>query len=86
MPFIQLAFTAGAILLIGALARFFFGAREATEAQLGASGQEATVVVLGGYAPNIVRARTGVPWAANTSVPRWKRKPGPYRGKSQSWL
>ncbi len=61
MPLTEIAVTATGILLIGVLVRFFFRARPATEAQIGASGQEATVVVLGGYQPTVVRARTGVP-------------------------
>jgi len=61
MSLTQIAVTASGIVLVGALARFFFRARQATDAQMGESGQDATVIVLGGYQPDVVRARTGVP-------------------------
>ena len=61
MPLTEIAVTVAGIVLIGVLARFFFRSRPATDAKLSESGQEATVVVLGGYQPTVVRARTGVP-------------------------
>lgn len=61
MPLTEIALTVAGLVLIAVLARYFFRARPATDAQMGDSGQEATVVVLGGYQPAVVRARTGVP-------------------------
>ena len=61
MPLTEIAVTAAGLVLIAVLARYFFRARQATDAQMGDTGQEATVVVLGGYQPAVVRARTGVP-------------------------
>jgi Cu+-exporting ATPase len=61
MSLASLFVTAGGIALIGWLARFFFRARLATDAQVDAGGQAATVVVLGGYQPDVVRARAGLP-------------------------
>jgi len=61
MSLTQFAVTAAGLVLIGVLARFFFRARPATDALMGDVGQEATVVVLGGYQPDVVRARTGIP-------------------------
>jgi Cu+-exporting ATPase len=61
MPLSEIAVTAAGIVLVAVLARYFFRARPATDAQMGDAGQEATIVVLGGYQPAVVRARTGVP-------------------------
>ncbi len=52
---------AGAIGLAGFLGWFFFGKRAATEARVAGGVQEATIVVEGGYSPNVTRARKGVP-------------------------
>jgi Cu+-exporting ATPase len=61
MPLTEIAVTIAGLALIAVLARYFFQDRPATDAQMGALGQEATVVVLGGYQPAVVRARTGAP-------------------------
>jgi Cu+-exporting ATPase len=65
MPLTEIAVTAAGLALIAVLARYFFRARPATDAQMGDASQEATVVVLGGYQPAVVRARTGVPLRLN---------------------
>ncbi|MEE8345745.1 MAG: cupredoxin domain-containing protein, partial [Dehalococcoidia bacterium] len=52
---------AGAIALSGFLGWFFFGKRAAAETILTGGVQEVTVVVQGGYSPNVIRARKGVP-------------------------
>jgi P-type Cu+ transporter len=46
---------------IAVLARFFFRPRVATEAVEQAGVQEVRVVVRGGYSPDVIRARTGLP-------------------------
>ena len=46
---------------IGVLARYFFGAKRASEAQLRGGRQEVTVTVKGGYSPDAIRVRQGVP-------------------------
>ncbi|MCH7576864.1 MAG: heavy metal translocating P-type ATPase, partial [Chloroflexi bacterium] len=51
----------GAIGLSGFLGWFFFGKRAAAEARVAGGVQEVTVVVQGGYSPNVIRARKGVP-------------------------
>ena len=51
---------AGAV-LIAALAWFFFGPHAVREAQLQSGLQEIEVTVKGGYSPNLIRAREGVP-------------------------
>ncbi len=51
----------GALGLIGALAWFFFGPREASHAVLRGGFQELTVIVKGGYQPDLIRVRQGVP-------------------------
>ncbi len=61
MSLAQFLITAGGTLLIGVLIWYFFRVSEATDAQVGDAGQEATVMVLGGYQPKLVRARTGSP-------------------------
>jgi Cu+-exporting ATPase len=51
----------GGAAAIAALARFFFGPRQARGAELRAGRQEVEVMVKGGYSPNLIRARQGVP-------------------------
>src|SRR5215472_1605811 len=51
----------GAIVLTGALAWFFFGPRRARAAELVGDVQQVTVTVRGGYSPDLVRVRQGVP-------------------------
>ncbi len=46
---------------IAALAWFFFGPRTARGAELRSGRQEVEIVVKGGYSPNLIRARAGVP-------------------------
>ncbi len=46
---------------IAALARFFFGARSAHTAELHAGRQDVEVTVKGGYSPDLIRVREGVP-------------------------
>jgi P-type Cu+ transporter len=46
---------------IAVLARFFFRPRVATEAVEQSGVQEVRVVVRGGYSPDVIRARTGLP-------------------------
>jgi Cu+-exporting ATPase len=53
--------TSGGILLIGALAWFFFGPRRAARASVEDGVQRVEVMVKGGYAPNIIRVREGIP-------------------------
>ena len=53
--------TAGSLMLIGALARFFFGPKEGGEAVLRGEVQEVEVRVKGGYSPDLIRVREGVP-------------------------
>ena len=62
MPFTEIAVTAAGVALIAVLAGYFFRARPVTDAQMGEAGQDATVVVLGGYQPAVVRARTTAGW------------------------
>ena len=50
-----------AVLLSAGLWRFFFGAKEASRAELRDGVQEVTVTVKGGYSPNRVEVRQGVP-------------------------
>ena len=46
---------------IGGLAWFFFGRRRARAAQLDGGVQRVTVTVKGGYSPDVIRLRQGVP-------------------------
>jgi len=57
----EILVTAGGAASVAALARFFFGAREARGAELRDGRQEVEVTVKGGYSPNLIRAREGVP-------------------------
>jgi Cu+-exporting ATPase len=51
----------GGVALIAALAWFFFGPRAVHGAELRRGVQEIEVTVKGGYSPNLIRAREGVP-------------------------
>ena len=54
----------GAVLLIGFIVWWFFGKRESSETEANISGtdnQEVTVTVNGGYTPNTVVLKQGVP-------------------------
>ncbi len=57
----ELLVTAGGLVAIAALAWFFFAPRAARRSELGESVQEVEVVVSGGYSPNLIEAREGVP-------------------------
>jgi Cu+-exporting ATPase len=50
-----------AVVAIGGLGWFFFGPRRAHSAQLGDGVQRAVVTVKGGYSPDVIKARQGVP-------------------------
>ena len=53
--------TVAGALLIAALAWFFFGPRKARGAELRMGRQEVEIAVKGGYSPNLIRVREGVP-------------------------
>ncbi|WP_280460536.1 heavy metal translocating P-type ATPase [Nocardia carnea] len=57
----KIAVVIGSLVLIVALAWFFFGPRGSRTAQLREGVQEIGVTVKGGYAPNVIRVRQGVP-------------------------
>ena len=57
----DLAVIAGAVILTAALAWFFFGPKKARSADLVGDVQEVTITVKGGYSPDLVRVRQGVP-------------------------
>ncbi|MGH2683392.1 MAG: heavy metal translocating P-type ATPase [Actinomycetota bacterium] len=61
MGLAELLVTAAGILLIGALAWFFFGPKESSRAELRGEVQEVEVTVKGGYSPSVIRVRQGVP-------------------------
>src|SRR6266536_1091637 len=57
----DLAVVAGALLLTAALGWFFFGPKKARSAELVGDVQEVRITVKGGYSPDLVRVRQGVP-------------------------
>ena len=57
----ELLVSVGGVLLIAALAWFFFGPRRAGGARLRGGLQEVEITVKGGYSPNLIRVREGVP-------------------------
>ncbi|MBF6215604.1 MULTISPECIES: heavy metal translocating P-type ATPase [Nocardia] len=57
----KIAVVIGSLALIAALAWFFFGPRKSRTAELSDGVQEIGVTVKGGYAPDIIRVRQGVP-------------------------
>jgi P-type Cu+ transporter len=61
MTAVDIAVLVGAALVTGGLWWFFFGPRHARVAELHAGVQEVQITVKGGYSPDLVRARLGVP-------------------------
>ena len=61
MSTVDVGVIAGAAVLIGALVWFFFGPRTAAVAALSAGVQRVGVTVRGGYSPDVIRVRQGVP-------------------------
>jgi len=57
----ELVVTVGGLVLTAALAWFFFGPKEARQATLRGDLQEVEITVKGGYAPDLIRVRQGVP-------------------------
>ena len=57
----QLVVTAAGAALIALLSRYFFRSSAGTDAAVTSDGQEARIVVQGGYQPNVIHARTGLP-------------------------
>jgi P-type Cu+ transporter len=57
----DLAVVGGAALLTAALGWFFFGPKKARSAELVGGVQEVRITVKGGYSPDLVRVRQGVP-------------------------
>jgi P-type Cu+ transporter len=53
--------SAGGAAAIAALAWFFFGAKRAHAAEFAGDRQQVRIAVKGGYSPNLIRARAGVP-------------------------
>ncbi|MQA87447.1 MAG: heavy metal translocating P-type ATPase [Streptosporangiales bacterium] len=61
MTVIDVAVVTAAAALIAALAWFFFGSKKARLAELRGGAQEIEITVKGGYSPDLIRVRQGVP-------------------------
>jgi len=62
----EIGVVVGAAALIAAVLWYFFGPKEATAATVAGSGvQEVQVTVKGGYAPDVIAVRRGVPVRLN---------------------
>ena len=57
----EIAVTVGGLVSIALLAWFFFGPKTARTAEVRAGVQEIKITVKGGYSPDIIRVRQGVP-------------------------
>ncbi|MDA1035623.1 MAG: HAD-IC family P-type ATPase, partial [Chloroflexi bacterium] len=57
----EIGVTVGGVLLIAILAYFFFGPKKSKSAAMVGNTQEIEITVKGGYSPNIIRVREGVP-------------------------
>jgi Cu+-exporting ATPase len=57
----ELLVTTGGLLAIAGLAWFFFGPRSGGVSEISGGAQTAEVTVSGGYSPNLIRVREGVP-------------------------
>lgn len=61
MTGIEIVVTLSGLAVIAGLAWFFFGPKQARIAQVKGNVQEITVLVKGGYSPDIIRVQKGVP-------------------------
>ena len=61
MGIAEILVTAGGLVLVAALAWFFFGPKRAGEAKVTGDIQEVAVRIKGGYSPDLIRVRQGVP-------------------------
>jgi Cu+-exporting ATPase len=57
----EIVVTAGGVALIGALAWFFFGPKQARRAEVRGGVQEVEITVKGGYTPDLIMVQEGVP-------------------------
>ncbi|MGH2728794.1 MAG: cupredoxin domain-containing protein, partial [Actinomycetota bacterium] len=57
----EIAVTAGGPVLIALLAWYFFGPKRAGRAEMRGAAQHVEISVKGGYSPNLIRVRQGVP-------------------------
>jgi Cu+-exporting ATPase len=61
MGIAEILVTAGGLVLVAALAWFFFGPKHAGQAKVTGDVQEVAVRIKGGYSPDLIRVRQGVP-------------------------
>src|SRR5215471_7051103 len=61
MSVADIAVVLGAVAALAGLAWFFFAPRRARAAELAGGVQRVVVTVRGGYSPDVIRARQGVP-------------------------
>src|SRR5215470_10826649 len=61
MSVADIAVVIGAVAALAGLAWFFFAPRRARTAELAGGVQRITVTVRGGYSPDVIKARQGVP-------------------------
>ncbi len=57
----QVAVTLGGLCVMGLLAWYFFGPKQSRRARITGNVQEIVVTVKGGYSPDVIRAKKGVP-------------------------
>lgn len=57
----ELGVTLGGVVLIAVLAYYFFGPKKASSAAMVGGAQEIDMTVKGGYSPNVIRVKAGVP-------------------------
>ena len=61
MSALDIGVTLGGIVAIAFLAWFFFGPKKAKEAEIKDGVQEVRITVKGGYSPDVIRVKEGVP-------------------------
>ena len=61
MAALDIGVTLGGIVAIGFLAWFFFGPKKARQAEVKGNVQEIRITVKGGYSPDVIRVKEGVP-------------------------
>ena len=61
MSLAEIGVTSGGIAAIALLAWFFFGPKKARQAEVKGNVQEIRITVKGGYSPDVIRVKEGVP-------------------------
>ena len=85
MSAVEIGVTVGGVVALLFLAWFFFGPKKAKEAQVKGGVQEVRITVKGGYSPDVIRVKEGVPLRLvfDSREASGSRRPRQYRSNSE---